>query len=36
VAGFGVEGRGEGRSRRAAEQEAARLVLERLHASHQE
>ncbi len=34
IAGFGVEARGEGRSRRAAEQEAARLVLERLHATH--
>jgi ribonuclease III len=34
VAGFGVEARGEGRSRRTAEQEAARLVLERLHATH--
>ncbi|MEY8875375.1 MAG: ribonuclease III [Leptothrix sp. (in: b-proteobacteria)] len=32
VAGMGVEGRGEGRSRRAAEQEAARLVLEQLSA----
>ncbi|HMX10461.1 MAG TPA: ribonuclease III [Burkholderiaceae bacterium] len=31
VAGFGVEAQGEGRSRRAAEQEAARLVLARLN-----
>jgi len=30
VAGPGIEARGEGRSRRAAEQEAARLVLEQL------
>jgi ribonuclease-3 len=35
VAGFGVEARGEGRSRRTAEQEAARLVLERLSAEHE-
>jgi ribonuclease-3 len=32
VPGFGVEGQGEGRSRRAAEQEAARQVLMRLAA----
>ena len=30
VPGLKVEGSGEGRSRRAAEQEAARIVLERL------
>lgn len=35
AASHGVEARGEGRSRRAAEQEAARLVLERLSAEHE-
>ncbi|MFM2060071.1 MAG: hypothetical protein RLY71_4456 [Pseudomonadota bacterium] len=35
VASYGVEDRGEGRSRRAAEQEAARLVLERLSTQHE-
>ncbi|MDZ7857543.1 ribonuclease III [Sphaerotilus sp.] len=33
IAGSGVQARGEGRSRRAAEQEAARLVLEQLSAA---
>jgi ribonuclease III len=33
IAGAGVQARGEGRSRRAAEQEAARLVLEQLSAA---
>lgn len=32
VPGYGIEGQGEGRSRRAAEQEAARQVLARLSA----
>ena len=35
VASHGVEARGEGRSRRAAEQEAARIALERLSAEHE-
>jgi ribonuclease-3 len=35
VGSDGLEARGEGRSRRAAEQEAARLVLERLSAAHE-
>lgn len=35
AASHGIEARGEGRSRRAAEQEAARLVLERLSAEHE-
>lgn len=35
VASYGIEDRGEGRSRRAAEQEAARLVLERLSNQHE-
>lgn len=35
VPGYGIEERGEGRSRRAAEQEAARLVLERLSAQQE-
>jgi ribonuclease-3 len=33
--GYNTEASGEGRSRRAAEQEAARLVLERLRADHE-
>jgi ribonuclease-3 len=33
--GYSTEASGEGRSRRAAEQEAARLVLERLRADHE-
>jgi ribonuclease-3 len=35
VASYAVEDRGEGRSRRAAEQEAARLVLERLSSQNE-
>jgi ribonuclease-3 len=35
AAGYHIEASGEGRSRRAAEQEAARLVLERLRADHE-
>jgi ribonuclease-3 len=35
VVEHGIEGRGEGRSRRAAEQEAARLVLDQLSRTHE-